>query len=265
VSEPADQLVYGVPAAKVVDALRATGMAESDVIALVGRGVARSEAVAKAAVVTPPFVFQTQVAQTAPECALTFVRSFVHPDFIDGVTVVQGGQTPEEIGFNLRFHSIEADLDQISHDLHTASNCTAELRRELFGIVQELQVKINEIDGRLDTKVKDKAEKETKEKEKEGKDTKEKAEKETKESKDKEGKDTKEVKDKDHKEKDKESQKEGEKDGHGKEFVDLHNPVAAEDEGPEPAVEGEDRTFITLEDRPEVGRAALADPDDEGA
>ena len=102
-SEPADQLVYGVPAAQVVDALRATGMAESDVIALVGRGVARSEAVAKAAVVTPPFVFQTQVAQTAPECTLTFVRSFVHPDFIDGVTVVQGGQTPEEIGF-MRMH-----------------------------------------------------------------------------------------------------------------------------------------------------------------
>lgn len=264
-SEPADQLVHGVPAAEVIDALRATGMAESDVIALVGRGVARSEAAVAAAVVTPPFVFQTQVAQTAPECTLTFTRTFVHPDFIDGVTVVQGGTTPEEIGFNLRFHTIEADLDHISRDLHTASNCTAELRRELFGIVQELQTKINEIDGRLDTKVKDKAEKETKEKEKEAKDKDKEAKDKEKEGKDKEGKDTKEVKDKDHKEKDKESQKEGEKDGHGKEQADLHNIVAAADEGPEPAVEGEDRTFITLEDRPEVGRAALADPDGEGA
>ena len=70
--------------------------------------------------------------------------------------MVQGGQTPDEIGFNARFHSLEGELDSISRDLHTSSNCVAELRREVFQLARELEAKITEIDGRLDAKGKDK-------------------------------------------------------------------------------------------------------------
>ena len=261
-AEPNDQEphAFGVPARALVDALRGAGMADADVIAVVGRAIARSAGLAAAAP-SPPFVFQTLIAETAPDCALTFQRQFVHPDFIDGVTVVQAGATPEEIGLNQRFHTIETDLDHVADDLHTASNCIAELRRELFGMAQELQAKITEIDTLLDGKAKDK-EKDTKEKEKDTK------EKDTKEGKDKEAKDGKETKEKDHKEKDKE--KEGQKDGQ-KEFVDLPQPLPPGSElhtpsgqaaGEPAADEGEERTFIRLEDRPEVGRAALAGPTD---
>lgn len=263
---PQERLVFGVPAKAVVDALRATGMAEADVIAVVGRGIARSAGLdtpVVAATQTPPFVFQTQVAQEAPNCRLTFERGFFHPDFIDGVTVVQAGATPEEIGFNKRFHTIEEDLDDIATDLRIASNCMAELRLELFGVVQELQAKITEIDNRLDLVEKDKDAKEGKE----GKDVKDKDDKE----KEKEGKDDKESKEKEHKEKDKESEKE--KDGHHKDEVDfgaapgtLTLPGAAPQDPPGPAATGDDateRTFITLEERPDVGRGALADPDEE--
>jgi hypothetical protein len=249
-----EQLVFGIPARALVDALRGAGMAETDVVAVVGRGIAQSAGLT-AEIDSSPFVFQTHVAETAPDCVLTFERSFVHPDFLDGVTVVQAGETPEEIGFNKRFHIIETDLDNISNDLHTASNCVAELRLELFGIVQELQAKITEIDARLDAKGKDG-------KDKEGKDTKEK-DKEGKDGKDKEGKDGKE-KDKDSKEKEKEKdkEKEGEKDGQ-KEFVDLTDPFRSAIPGMSDVDNGDERTFITLEDRPEVGRSALADPDED--
>lgn len=265
---PGEQLVFGIPARELVAALRGGGMADEHIVTVVGRAIATSAGLAAVATATAPFVFHTQVAATAPECELKFKRKFIHPDFIDGVTVVQGGATPEEIGFNQRFHIIESDLDNVAHDLLTASNCMAEMRRELFGVVQELQLKITAIDSRLDAKTKDK-EKDTKEsKDKDTKDVKEKDTKdvkEGKESKDKESKDGKEGKDKDRKEKD----KEGQKDGHGKEQEDLsgispqgftqHEPSGQAAEPDED--EGEERTFIRLEDRPEVGRAALAESD----
>ncbi|HET9141629.1 hypothetical protein [Actinophytocola sp.] len=248
-----EQVVFGVPAQALVDALRGAGMADADVVAVVGRGIAASAGVTVEAD-RPPFVFQTQVAQTAPDVELSFVRTFTHPDFIDGVTVVQAAATPEEIGFNQRFHAIESDLDDISDDLHTASNGVAELRLELFGIVQELQVKITEIEARIDAKDKDK------EKEKEGKDTKEKDKDGQKDGKDKEGKDGKDdQKDGKEKEKEKDKEKEGEKDGH-KEFADLTDALPAGSDVDEGSGTGE-RTFITLEERPEVGRPALSDPD----
>lgn len=244
-----EQLVYGVPAHTIVDALRGAGIAEDDVIAVLGRAIARQSGPGLTTTVTPPFVFQTNVPQQAPQCELHFEPTFSHPDFIDGVTVVQAGETPTEIGFNHRFHAIEDDLAGIADALRTVSNCMKELRLELFGVVQELQVKITAIDRRIDP-LKDKAEtKETKEKEKE---------KDDKESKEKEGKDGKEKEGKESKDKD---DKERGKDGR-KEFVDLAGTAAPGTPPPAPdQAEGDERTFISLEDRPEVGRDALAGED----
>jgi hypothetical protein len=250
--EAEEQLVYGVPAHTIVDALRGAGVAEDDVIAVLGRAIARSAGAGIASVATPPFVFQTTVPQQAPQCELHFEPTFTHPDFIDGVTVVQAGETPTEIGFNRRFHAIETDLGGVAEALRTVSNCIKELRLELFGVVQELQVKITTIDHRIDP-LKDKAEtKETKEKEKE---------KEGKDSKEKEGKDNKE-KEKELKEKEKDKEKEGEKDG-SKEFTELVGSGPPDVPSPAAENEGDERTFISLEDRPDVGRKALADPDED--
>lgn len=254
-----EPVVFGVPASRLVDVLRGAGMAESDVVALVGRGIAAATGPADVAP-TPPFVFQTHVNQTATECVLIFTRTFDHPDFIDGVTVVQGEETPEEIGFNKRFHNIEADLDTIAVDLATASNCMAELRLELFGVVQELQAKITEIDTRLDSKANKETKEATKESKegKEGKEDKEGKEKEGKDGKDgKDGKEGKEGKEGHEKTPDKEIHKDGSKDN-----VEIADPFSSgAHESGEGERGGEERTFIRLEDRPEVGRVALADPD----
>jgi len=263
--DPAGQepTIFGVPGTQLVGALRSAGLADDAVVAVVGRAIAQSAGLLPAAA-QPGFVFTTQVAPTAPECALTYQRVFAHQDFIDGVPVVQAGAPPDEMGFNARFHGIEAEFDSISRNLQTSSNCMAELRREVYGLVQELQAKITEIDQRLDAKGKDN--KETKEKDtKEGKESKEGKEKDTKEGKDKEGKDTKEHKDG-------KEQKDG-KEVSGDKFAGLEKthdtPIAGPAEtlaGPqEQAAEPLDpnaaeRTFIRLEDRPPVGRDALREP-----
>jgi hypothetical protein len=241
-------LVFGVPGSTIAAALREAGLSEDAVIAVLGQAISRSAAGAERE--AAGFTFQVQIAETAPECVLTYERLFVHPDFIDGVTVVQGGQTPDEIGFNARFHALEGELDSISRDLHTSSNCVAELRREVFQLTQELEAKITEIDSRLDAKGKDKEAKEGKES-KEGKEGKETKEKDSKEGKDKEGKDHKEHKDKDHIDK----------------VSTLEKLVAIEKQLDTPLVPnltpgaptGRERTFITLDDRPDVGATALDD------
>jgi hypothetical protein len=285
VTAPDEPLVFGVKAGALVDALRGAGMADADVVTVVGQAIARSAGLVPDDA-SGGFVFQTHVSQTASECELNYRRSFVHPDFIDGVTVVQAGETPDEMGFNLRFHNIEAEFDAISHDLAVASNCTAELRRELFGVVQELQAKITEIDQRLDTKGKESKEAKDKDtKEGKDKDTKEGKDKETKEGKDKEGKDTKEGKDG----KETKENKDGKEHKDGKERIDKISqaekqfdtplvgpggtpepptaavpdpasagPAAPGDAGPESPA-GTERTFIRLEDRPPVGQQALSD------
>ena len=262
--------IFGVPGTQLVTALRNAGLNDDAVVAVVGRAIAQSAGVLPAAD-QPGFVFTTQVAQTAPECALSYQRVFVHPDFVDGVTVVQGGATPDEIGFNARFHGIEAEFDSIARNLQTSGNCMAELRRELFGVVQELQTKITDIDQRLAAIGKDN--KETKEKDtKEGKDTKETKEKDTKEGKDKEGKDTKEGKDgKEHSDKggsiDKITTLEKTRDLAGPMLAAAQpgapQPGAAGEAGEPAEPEGSERTFISLEDRPAVGADALRESEQE--
>ncbi|HEX8347556.1 MAG TPA: hypothetical protein VF657_22905 [Actinoplanes sp.] len=257
-TEGGEPLVFGVPGRTVAAALRDAGLDEDAVVAVLGRAITRS---ATPRVPARGFTFQVGIAETAPECALTYQRLFVHPDFIDGVTVVQAGQTPDEMGFNARFHALEAELDGISRDLQISSNCAAELRREIFLMARELEAKISDIDRRIDAKGKDKDTKDTKEKDtKESKD-KDTKEKDTKESKDKEGKDTKDTKEKDRKEKDRDKALPQEKLIQGAEKNrDVAAFGAAEPIGGSPT--GTARTFISLEDRPDVEAAAFRDEDD---
>lgn len=256
--ESGQPLVFGVPGSTVAAALRSAGLDEDAVVAILGRAVARSviAAAGASAAGDQGFTFQVSIAETASECALSYQRLFVHPNFIDGVTVVQGDETPDEIGFNSRFHSIEGEFDGIARDLQTSGNCLAELRRELYLMARELEAKITEMDARIAAKGKDKDTKDTKEKDtKEGKDTKDTKEKDTKEGKDKEGKDHKDGKDKDHIDKVAALEK----------LSQIENtPLQAEVRGapappPTRAPAGRAHTFITLEDRPDVEAAALRD------
>jgi hypothetical protein len=188
-----DIIIDGVPSRRLVESLKAAGLPDEAVVDLLGRMLAKEPVGARVAAAAAPFTFKTRISREAPDCAADYTRNFVHPDFFDGLTVVQAGETPEELGFNFRFHAIEEEFDLISTNLSRLSNCMAELRRQLFGMSVELEDKLTEIDKRLEALGKEKE----KEKEgKEGKELKELKEKDAKEIKDKE-KEGKETKDKD--------------------------------------------------------------------
>jgi hypothetical protein len=268
-----DVIIDGVPSKHIVKSLKDAGLADDAITDLLGRMLA--EPAVAAAREVAPFVFKTVIAETAPDCEATYTRGFEHPDFFDGLTVVQAGQTPEELGFNFRFHAIENEFDQISTNLTRLSNCLAGLRRQLFGVARELEDKITEIEARL-TKEKEKE----KEKEKDAKEGKEKEGKETKD-KDKEGKDTKD-KEKESKEgKDKDRKESPDKiqgaektrdlpplrppDGAGGSQPDPEPappPARPSRRGGKPASRPSrrgKRSFIRPEERPAVGRDALHD------
>lgn len=57
-------------------------------------------------------------------CAVPpFKRTFEHRDWFDGQSVVQAQETPDEAGFNARFHQIETDLDRLGGDVATLVPC----------------------------------------------------------------------------------------------------------------------------------------------
>ena len=252
-------VVGGVPGRQLVTGLRSAGLSDEAIGSVLAQLIGPAQAVpaAAAGAAPPPFVFQTQIAQTAPDCIPTYQRIFVHPDFFDGLTVVQAGTTPEELGFNARFHAIEAEFNAVALDLYKSGNCIAELRRELYGLARELEVKITQIDEQLQAKGK----------EKEGKDTKEKDTKEGKE-KEKEGKD-KEKEGKEHKDKDKEREKIQpiEKLQAIEHLPNVAGPEPAVGGGPPDVAVGEQApsaqppggTFITPPERPPVGQQPLDD------
>jgi hypothetical protein len=242
-----DILIDGVPSKQLVSALKAAGLSDESVTALLGQAISRAPALGTAA--AQRFTFQTELAPAAPECAADFARGFFHPDFFDGLTVVQAGQTPEELGFNVRFHAIEDDLDAVATNLSRLSNCLAELRSEVSSLVGELEDKLTEIDAKLATKG---------EKEKEGKDTKETKEKEE----EKEGKD----KEKEGKDKEKEGKDHGDKLSQLEKIASVEKarqenlqPGGAEP----PADDATERTFVQPQDRPAVGVRAMKQPDGE--
>jgi hypothetical protein len=262
-----DLLIDGVPGKQFVTALKAAGIPDESVTTLLGQLIAR---VPPGRIVARPpdaaaaqFTFQTRIEPAAPECAADFSRSFFHPDFFDGLTPVQAAQSPDELGFNERFHAIETDLDAVATNLARLSNCLAELRSQVSSLEGELEAKLTEIDARLETKGKEKEGKDTKE----GKEGKEKEQDKDGKDKEKEGKEGKE---KDHKEKDKDH----------KEKDQVEKAVPKENEtpiapvlpgpgvtppgpaGPHTAAPGEPpaavaRTFIRPEERPAVGEQAL--------
>jgi hypothetical protein len=83
-------------------------------------------------------------------CKSSFVRSFAHNDWIDGESVVQASETPEELGFNQRFHRLESDIDSLGSNLALGFTCMANLRGQLKSLLEEIRVEINRINAQLD-------------------------------------------------------------------------------------------------------------------
>lgn len=83
----------------------------------------------------------------APACTASFVRSFVHTDWIDGESVVQAEENSIEEGFNSRFHKIEDDLDALSADIGKAFGCIGDIRAELAARLTEIRTEMNRINA----------------------------------------------------------------------------------------------------------------------
>jgi len=60
---------------------------------------------------------------------ITYTRSYSHSDWIDNQDVVQAGG---EKGFNKEFHSLEAELDQISSTFGVANTAIQNIQRLVF-------------------------------------------------------------------------------------------------------------------------------------
>ncbi len=102
---------------------------------------------------TPPqpqkrtFNYSSLVSDSDSGCQETFNRSFTHKDWIDGVDLVQAGQTGNDVGFNVRFKQIIADLDAIQRDLTAAFSCISQIRHSLHKSLLELANEVNAIDA----------------------------------------------------------------------------------------------------------------------
>jgi hypothetical protein len=96
------------------------------------------------------FNFAEDFAGADPTWISHFVRTFAHQDWQDGVSVVQASETPGELGFNTRFHSIEKDIDALAANLALAFTLINTMRQAFFNMLQEVKVELNRIDTDLD-------------------------------------------------------------------------------------------------------------------
>jgi len=87
--------------------------------------------------------------KTEAGCTSKFVRTLDHKDWTDGQDLVQAEETATEKGFNVRFHSIEDDLDALSSDVKTVFNCVATLRANLADRLEEIRLELNRINSDL--------------------------------------------------------------------------------------------------------------------
>lgn len=92
------------------------------------------------------FNYKQPFPATEPACQPPpFARTFHHDDWVDGEDVVQAAATTGELGFNERFHRIEADLDHLGADMARAFTCMATMRSSLRVLLDEIRAEINRI------------------------------------------------------------------------------------------------------------------------
>jgi len=131
-------ILNGTSSTLVAKTLQGAGLNDSMVAEIIGGWFVGATGSTQPA----PFDFTTDVQTTDPNCAITYTRDFAHIDWIDGESRVQAGMTPEELGFNARFHSLENEFDAIAAQFGQLGSCVAEIRSDLVGVVRELEAKI---------------------------------------------------------------------------------------------------------------------------
>lgn len=127
-------LIHGVQSSVLEQSLKKQGYSTAQVASLV------SATLAGVSYATPTaFRFATSVEATDPQCQITYRRTFAHDDWTDGRSRVQAGTTPDELGFNARFHALESELDAVAAQFDGVGRCLAGLRADLHGIARELE------------------------------------------------------------------------------------------------------------------------------
>ena len=140
-----DILVNGVSTQMVAGTLKASGLAEHKIGEILGYWLVGATGNAR----PQPFDFSTDVQTADPALDITYTRGFTHTDWVDGEDRVQASSTPEELGFNARFHAIENEFDAIRTQFVTLSDGGKELRSDLVGVVRELESKLTALQDDL--------------------------------------------------------------------------------------------------------------------
>lgn len=140
-----DFIINGTSSKLIANSLLQAGLRESVIADVIGGWFVGVTGSADPA----PFRFVTNVEATDPNCSVDYQRTFLHTDWVDGENRVQAGMTPEELGFNARFHGVENEFDTIADQFKRLGACTAEIRTELAGVVQELEAKITTLQNQV--------------------------------------------------------------------------------------------------------------------
>lgn len=92
------------------------------------------------------FRYSDPVEEAAPaHWQSAFQRTFQHDDWFDGESVVQAEESAMELGFNARFHRIEADLDALGADVNRVYLALAEQRAEVSRALDEVKLELNRL------------------------------------------------------------------------------------------------------------------------
>jgi len=140
-----DILINGVSTQRVALALQQSGLADQKVGEIVGWWLIGAIGDTRPA----PFDFATDVQVSDPANDIGYARTFVHTDWVDGEDRVQASATPEELGFNARFHAIENEFDAIRDQFQHLGAGVREIRSDLVGVVRELKSKITALQNEL--------------------------------------------------------------------------------------------------------------------
>lgn len=140
-----DFILNGTSSRVVAHTLRGAGLSDVAVAEIVGGWFVGVTGAARPV----PFDFTTDVQEIDPDCAITYSRDFTHVDWIDGESRVQAGLTPEELGFNARFHAIENEFDNIASQFTDLGRCVGGIRADLVGVVKELEAKITTLQNQI--------------------------------------------------------------------------------------------------------------------
>jgi hypothetical protein len=138
-------IINGTASEVVAKTLQDSGLSSATVAEIIGGWFVGVTGAAEPV----PFRFTTVVEATDPGCDVTYSRQFAHTDWIDGESRVQAGLTPEELGFNARFHAVENEFDAIADQLEGLGSCAAGIRADLVGVVRELEAKITALQNEI--------------------------------------------------------------------------------------------------------------------